>query len=197
MDTLGLNMEEKDVWLAVQLDSRPCDNKQGNGELIVQPQRVKFCPFSYRASRWAQLAWEPLLWYREPSHALPNFRATETGNQWSGIISTQLVTVRKSIAYSFSSQGDQCCTSFPGCIITCYYFDLVKCILPHPYFQNCACPCFLLFSSNPASNLRDLPERMCAMFLFPRRQMVRTEVTSLKEYTFLNGNSYYLINLSK
>lgn len=27
MDTLGLKTEEEDVWLAVQMDSRPCDKE--------------------------------------------------------------------------------------------------------------------------------------------------------------------------
>lgn len=145
------------MWLAVQLDPRPF------GDLLLQPQRVKFCPFSLTGLP-DELSW-PGSHFREPSHALPNFRATETGNQWSGRISAQLVTglENESIAHSFPSQGDQCCTSFPGCIITWYYFDLAKCILVHPYFQKCTCPCFLLFSSNPASNLRDLLERICAV----------------------------------
>lgn len=147
----GLKMKE-DIWLAVQLGSGICDNKQGNGDLSLQPQSAKFCPFSCRASRWAQLAWESLLWYlsRGPSHASPDIRATETRNPWSGVISVQLVTgiENESIAHSFLVReiNASLLSQAAQYYLSCYYFDSANYIQAHPYFQNYTCRCFLLFS---------------------------------------------------
>lgn len=183
----GLKMKE-DIWLAVQLESGTRDNKQGNGDLSLQPQSAKFCPFSCRASRGAQLAWESLLWYlsRGPSHAWHQSNRNTKSMVRSNKCPACYGNRKRINSTQLPSQGDQCFPSFPGCTISPFLllFWFSKLYSSTSLFSKLRMPLFLVIFNTHQVILGTCLNVYVLCFFSSRRQTVRTEATLLKEYTF-------------
>lgn len=114
----------EDFWLAVS-NSRWRNNKPGNGETssynLKWPHYVDF-PIGLPD----ELSWlRPGGYFRDSlserlSHALPNFRTTETQNQCSAIIKRAWLvtgTEKEPVAHGFPSPWEQCLHFFLSCTI--------------------------------------------------------------------------------